>query len=279
MWQSAGAAVLILSGAATIPFGAWVIAKSRLPHWMSGIWKWPLGDNLSPEVANLQGWASLLVGVAALVVLIPLLRLPVRDSLSRAGGAVAVLFLLVGIAAYVGSIVRSYRAPTTLSGSGPTTEMRTQNALAIGLVAGLVLGALLTADVIDALPGQSNNPNRIASMPRDDGLGWTDVHVGSGSAAANGKVVTIRYTLWLGDGTRIDSSSDRSQPFTFTMGKGQVIKGLDEGVIGMRVGGIRWLTIPPTLAYGAAGVIATPGPSIPPDSTLVMEVELLAVGP
>jgi FKBP-type peptidyl-prolyl cis-trans isomerase FkpA len=279
MWRQVGAVVLVLCSASSIPFGAWVIAKSRLPSWMRGIWKWPLGDNLSAEVAELQGWAALLAGAAALLLLVPLLRLPDRDVTSRAGLAVAVLFLLVCIAAYVRSIVLSHRAASMPSGPVPATAMRRETALAVGLVAGLALGALITAGVYDAFPGGATNTFETSPTPRADGLEWTDVKLGSGTAATVGKVLTIQYTLWLGDGTRIDSSADRGDSFKFTLGKGEVIKGFDEGLVGMRAGGIRWLTVPPALAYGAAGAIATNGPSIPPDATLVFVVELLAVGP
>jgi FKBP-type peptidyl-prolyl cis-trans isomerase len=157
--------------------------------------------------------------------------------------------------------------------------VRRENALAGGLVAGLVLGALVTASVYDAFPGGPSNINQTTPTPRSDGLQWTDVRLGSGTAATAGKVLTIQYTLWLDDGTRIDSSADHGNSFSFTLGKGAVIRGLDEGLAGMRVGGVRWLTVPPALAYGAAGVRATPGPSIPPDSTLVFVVTLLSVSP
>lgn len=277
MWRVVGAVVLILGAALTIPFGAWVIAKSRLPSWMRGIWKWPLGDNLSLEAVNLQGWAGVLVGGGALVALVPLLRLPDGSATSRTGVAVAVLFLLVGVVAYVRSIVLSYRAPATPPGAVPTTAMRRETALAVGIVAGLALGALVTAGVYDAFPRAPNYTNQTIPSPRADGLQWTDVQLGSGPAATAGKVLTIRYTLWLGDGTRIDSSADHGNSFTFTLGGGQVIKGLDEGLVGMRVGGIRWLMVPPDLAYGADGVRATPGPSIPPSATLVFVVDLLSV--
>jgi FKBP-type peptidyl-prolyl cis-trans isomerase len=96
---------------------------------------------------------------------------------------------------------------------------------------------------------------------------------GTGVEAVAGKTVDVHYTGWLTDGKKFDSSVDRGRPFTFALGKGQVIKGWDQGVQGMKVGGKRKLTIPPDLAYGAKGF---PG-AIPPNSTLVFEVELLAV--
>ena len=105
------------------------------------------------------------------------------------------------------------------------------------------------------------------------GLAYTDDVVGSGKMADPGLTAVVHYTGWLMDGTKFDSSKDRGQPFNFTIGAGQVIKGWDEGVKGMRVGGKRTLTIPPDLGYGAAGA----GGVIPPNATLKFEVELLDV--
>ncbi|KAB2671720.1 MAG: FKBP-type peptidyl-prolyl cis-trans isomerase [Verrucomicrobia bacterium] len=98
--------------------------------------------------------------------------------------------------------------------------------------------------------------------------------VGTGTPAAKGKSVTVHYTGWFTTGGKFDSSVDRDEPFTFMLGAGQVIAGWDQGVATMRVGDKVKLTIPPDLAYGRAGY---PG-AIPPNSTLVFEVELLAVG-
>ena len=100
-----------------------------------------------------------------------------------------------------------------------------------------------------------------------------DTKVGTGDEAVTGKQVTVHYTGWLADGTKFDSSKDRGTPFSFQLGGGQVIKGWDQGVVGMKVGGIRKLTIPPELGYGARGA----GGVIPPNATLVFEVELLGV--
>ena len=105
------------------------------------------------------------------------------------------------------------------------------------------------------------------------GLVIEDVTVGEGVAAATGQKVTVHYTGWLTNGTQFDSSKDRNDPFVFPLGGGRVIKGWDEGVQGMKVGGKRKLTIPPALGYGARGA----GGAIPPNATLVFEVELLGV--
>ena len=100
-----------------------------------------------------------------------------------------------------------------------------------------------------------------------------DTQVGTGDEAVAGKQVTVHYTGWLETGAKFDSSRDRMQPFGFLLGDGQVIKGWDEGVVGMKVGGVRRLTIPAEMGYGARGA----GGVIPPNATLVFEVELLRV--
>ncbi|NDV12041.1 FKBP-type peptidyl-prolyl cis-trans isomerase [Crenobacter caeni] len=101
-----------------------------------------------------------------------------------------------------------------------------------------------------------------------------DIEVGTGAEATSGQEVTVHYSGYLTDGSKFDSSRDRYQPFSFPLGAGHVIKGWDLGVAGMKVGGKRKLTIPPHLGYGARGA----GGVIPPNATLVFDVELLSVG-
>jgi len=130
----------------------------------------------------------------------------------------------------------------------------------------LALGACALLDPAPKVPG--------ATMT-DSGLQYIDTVVGSGAAPVAGKRVTVHYTGTLKDGQKFDSSLDRNQPFTFVIGRGKVIRGWDEGVMGMRVGGRRQLIIPPELGYGERGV---PG-VIPPDVALLFDVELLEVQP
>ena len=111
----------------------------------------------------------------------------------------------------------------------------------------------------------------MSTTTTDSGLVIEELEVGTGDEARAGREVTVHYTGWLTDGTKFDSSVDRAQPFSFPLGAGHVIKGWDEGVSGMKVGGKRKLTIPASLGYGARGA----GGVIPPNATLVFEVELL----
>ena len=107
----------------------------------------------------------------------------------------------------------------------------------------------------------------------DSGLKYEDLVEGDGEIATPGQQVTVHYTGWLTNGNKFDSSKDRKDPFRFKLGAGHVIRGWDEGVAGMKIGGTRKLTIPANLGYGAQGA----GGVIPPNATLVFEVELLGL--
>ncbi len=111
----------------------------------------------------------------------------------------------------------------------------------------------------------------MAEITTESGLIYEDLTLGTGNEAIAGQRVSVHYTGWLTDGQKFDSSKDRNDPFAFPLGAGHVIKGWDEGVQGMKEGGVRKLTIPPHLGYGARGA----GGVIPPNATLVFEVELL----
>ena len=133
------------------------------------------------------------------------------------------------------------------------------------LVAMLVLTSFL------GVGGSMAENNQEVTMP--SGLKYTDQVVGTGDVAVAGKTASVHYTGWLENGKKFDSSVDRGQPFSFPLGAGRVIKGWDEGVQGMKVGGKRKLTIPSDLGYGSRGA----GGVIPPNATLIFDVELLGV--
>lgn len=121
-----------------------------------------------------------------------------------------------------------------------------------------------------------NSPTKVTGegVKTPSQLIYWDIRVGNGETAKEGSRVRVHYTGWLTNGKKFDSSVDAGQPFTFTIGNGEVIKGWEEGVSGMRVGGKRQLRIPPDLGYGAEG---TPGGPIPPNATLIFDIQLLGV--
>jgi peptidylprolyl isomerase len=143
----------------------------------------------------------------------------------------------------------------------------------------LVVVAVLTGMCsVSAMAAQEQSGNKektaaVKTVTTASGLKYTDVKVGSGASPVKGKQVKVHYTGTLENGKKFDSSVDRNEPFTFIIGVGQVIPGWDEGVMSMKVGGKRKLVIPSKLGYGAAGA----GGVIPPNATLLFDVELLDV--
>ena len=114
----------------------------------------------------------------------------------------------------------------------------------------------------------------MSNITTDSGLQYEELQEGSGAEViGRGQTVVVHYTGWLEDGTKFDSSLDRNDPFSFPVARGYVIRGWDEGVVGMKIGGKRKLTIPPDLGYGAQGA----GGVIPPNATLIFEIELLEI--
>lgn len=154
----------------------------------------------------------------------------------------------------------------------------------IGIVA--IIAIVLTALVVYAqTPAQkpkvqvvhpnTNAPTRVTGdgVKTESGLQYWDIKVGLGPLAKTGDHVKVHYTGWLTTGKKFDSSVGTNQPFDFTLGQSEVIKGWDEGIVGMKVGGKRQLRIPPEFAYGAAGH----PPQIPENATLIFDVQLVAV--
>jgi FKBP-type peptidyl-prolyl cis-trans isomerase len=119
--------------------------------------------------------------------------------------------------------------------------------------------------------GEAGDKKEEKVITTDTGLKYVELKEGDGAKAKKGDIAVVHYTGWLKDGKKFDSSKDRDEPFEFPLGAGRVIKGWDQGVVGMRVGGKRKLIIPPELGYGARGA----GKVIPPNAELTFEVELL----
>jgi peptidylprolyl isomerase len=132
-----------------------------------------------------------------------------------------------------------------------------------------------TADAVkkDATKAKVTKVEKQDTVTTASGLKYIDIKVGNGATPKAGQTVEVHYTGWLMDGKKFDSSKDRNQPFTFPLGQGRVIKGWDEGLSTMKVGGVRKLIVPPALGYGPGGR----PPVIPPNSVMVFEVELLGV--
>lgn len=141
------------------------------------------------------------------------------------------------------------------------------------IVAAVVIFALVAAGAAYLFAPSALRGGAGAEVTTPSGLKYTDLVVGKGPSPRTGQTAVVHYTGTLIDGTKFDSSVDRGQPYPFTLGRGQVIKGWDEGVATMKVGGKRRMVIPPALGYGDRG---SP-PKIPGGSTLVFDVELLGV--
>jgi len=127
--------------------------------------------------------------------------------------------------------------------------------------------------IAETATSQGENEKEEIMQESGSGLQYLDIRPGNGASPSPGSTVSVHYTGTLTDGTKFDSSHDRGKPFSFQIGLGKVIQGWDEGVMSMKVGGKRKLVIPPELGYGSAGA----GGVIPPNATLVFEVELLDV--
>jgi FKBP-type peptidyl-prolyl cis-trans isomerase len=144
---------------------------------------------------------------------------------------------------------------------------------ALGLTAVFVLAQSATRK---STTPNTNAPSKVTGdgVKTPSGLIYWELRVGNGEVAKEGSHVRVHYTGWLTNGKKFDSSVDGGKPFDFTIGNGEVIKGWEEGVAGMRVGGKRQLRIPPDLGYGADG---TPDGTIPPNATLIFDVQLLGL--
>jgi FKBP-type peptidyl-prolyl cis-trans isomerase len=151
--------------------------------------------------------------------------------------------------------------------------------LVVVMVIVVIAAVALWAQTSAHKPAPAARPNTTAptkvtgdGVKTASGLQYWDIKVGSGALAKDGSHVSVHYTGWLTTGKKFDSSVDAHQPFDFTIAQGEVIKGWDEGVAGMKVGGKRQLRIPPELGYGASGSGA-----IPPNATLIFDIQLLGV--
>jgi FKBP-type peptidyl-prolyl cis-trans isomerase len=147
-------------------------------------------------------------------------------------------------------------------------------ALAVILLLAVLVAAQTTAK--KSATANTNAPTKVTGegVKTPSGLVYWDIRVGTGDAAKEGSRVRVHYTGWLTSGKKFDSSVDVGTPFDFRIGDGEVIKGWEQGVAGMRVGGKRQLRIPPNLGYGTEG---TPGGPIPPNETLIFDIQLLKV--
>jgi FKBP-type peptidyl-prolyl cis-trans isomerase len=149
----------------------------------------------------------------------------------------------------------------------------TRHILLSGIAGIVLLGGCQPAIKETAVRDYPGEKTAMEKQTTPSGLGYIDIVVGTGASPMTGDNVTVHYSGFLTDGKKFDSSVDRGQPFTFIIGRGQVIKGWDEGLMSMKVGGKRKLIIPPQLGYGSRGA----GSVIPPNAELVFDVELLGI--
>jgi peptidylprolyl isomerase len=200
-------------------------------------------------------------GVADLVIL---LREGSMREILISFGVMVVCCVVLLVAQFTGS--RQEAIAASASPSAPAAASSTS----------LLLAEAGAADLIN--PGEDSVSAPLeddaAVVTTDSGLKYVELVEGTGAQPQSGQTVIVHYTGTLEDGTKFDSSRDRNQPFSFRLGVGQVIRGWDEGLSTMRVGGRRKLIIPPELGYGARGA----GGVIPPNATLLFDVELLRIG-
>ncbi len=181
-----------------------------------------------------------------------------------------------------GMVIEGWDEGVALMNQGGKAKLVLPPALALGETGsgdGLIppnATLVFEVELISLYEGVPEAPTTVEEadyVTTDSGLKYYDFVVGEGASPETGQSVTVHYTGWLEDGTKFDSSLDRGQAFAFTLGRGQVIAGWDEGIATMKVGGRRQLVIPSELGYGEPGY----GSVIPPNTTLIFEVELLAV--
>lgn len=187
-------------------------------------------------------------------------------------GVMVVCFVFLVVAQFTGTkeaIAAESQPPTVETPATPAQSPAQIFAQAIAQAPEIAQASdLLTPDAADPMPENAEN---IVTTP--SGLQYIDIEEGTGATPQAGQTVVVHYTGTLQNGTKFDSSRDRNQPFSFPLGAGRVIRGWDEGISTMKVGGRRQLIIPPELGYGARGA----GGVIPPNATLIFDVELLRI--